>query len=85
MKTSPGRVFYDRKRREGKSGKEALRIESYLPGFSRGEKGFRGDTALLTQVPPTVPRSIMTTRLPALVAFIAAANAPPPKPVIARS
>ena len=25
MKTSPGRVFYDRKRREGKSGKEALR------------------------------------------------------------
>ncbi|WP_082764173.1 transposase [Frondihabitans sp. PAMC 28766] len=25
MKTGPGRVFYDRKRREGKTGKEALR------------------------------------------------------------
>ncbi|WP_336647275.1 hypothetical protein, partial [Micrococcus luteus] len=40
---------------------------------------------MFTQVPPTVPRSIITTRLPRLVARIAAANAAPPNPIIARS
>ncbi|WP_431473914.1 hypothetical protein [Ornithinimicrobium sp. W1665] len=40
---------------------------------------------MFTQVPPTVPRSIITTRLPRLVARIAAANAAPPDPITARS
>jgi len=38
-----------------------------------------------TQVPPTVPRSIMTTRRSARRAAIAAENAAPPDPTMARS
>src|SRR5690606_22543934 len=38
-----------------------------------------------TQVPPSVLRSIITTDLPSVVARIAAANAPPPDPMMARS
>jgi len=38
-----------------------------------------------TQVPPTVERSIITTRSSLRRAAIAAANAPPPEPTIARS
>ncbi|GGK40011.1 hypothetical protein GCM10007073_03400 [Micrococcus flavus] len=48
-------------------------------------KALEGTHPVFTQVPPTVPRSIITTRLPRLVARIAAANAAPPDPIIARS
>jgi hypothetical protein len=39
----------------------------------------------LTQVPPSVARSIIATRSSRRRAAIAAANAPPPDPMIARS
>ena len=44
-----------------------------------------GTHPVFTHVPPNVPRSIITTDLPRVVARIAAANAAPPDPMIARS
>jgi len=44
-----------------------------------------GTHPVFTQVPPTVPRSTITTFLPSPLAWMAAANAPPPEPMIARS
>ena len=44
-----------------------------------------GTQPVFTQVPPVVPRSIITTDAPASRAVIAAANAAPPEPMIARS
>src|SRR5216683_2287030 len=44
-----------------------------------------GTHPVFTQVPPTAPRSIITTDAPASLAVIAAANAAPPDPMIARS
>ncbi len=44
-----------------------------------------GTHPVLTHVPPTVPRSTITTDAPASLAVIAAANAAPPEPMIARS
>jgi hypothetical protein len=44
-----------------------------------------GTHPVFTQVPPTVPRSAITTEAPASWVVIAAANASPPDPVIARS
>src|SRR5215467_13160825 len=44
-----------------------------------------GTHPVFTQVPPIVPRSIITTEAPASLAAIAAANAAPPEPAIARS
>jgi len=44
-----------------------------------------GTHPVFTQVPPMVPRSIITTEAPESLAVIAAANAAPPEPMIARS
>ena len=44
-----------------------------------------GTHPVSTHVPPIVPRSIITTDAPASRAVIAAANAAPPDPVMARS
>jgi hypothetical protein len=44
-----------------------------------------GTHPVFTHVPPIVPRSIITTEAPASRAVIAAANAAPPDPVMARS
>src|SRR5690625_707022 len=46
---------------------------------------FDGTQPVFTQVPPSVPRSIITTDFPSVLARIAAANAPPPDPMMARS
>src|SRR5690606_8199021 len=46
---------------------------------------FDGTQPVFTHVPPNVPRSTITTDLPSVVARMAAANAPPPDPMIARS
>jgi hypothetical protein len=46
---------------------------------------FDGTHPVFTQVPPVVPRSTITTRLPLLVAAMAAANAAEPEPMTARS
>ena len=48
-------------------------------------RALEGTHPVFTQVPPMVPRSIITTRLPRVVARIAAANAAPPDPITARS
>jgi hypothetical protein len=44
-----------------------------------------GTHPVFTHVPPVVPRSIITTEAPTSRAVIAAANAAPPEPMIARS
>src|SRR5712691_2752993 len=44
-----------------------------------------GTHPVFTHVPPTVPRSIISTEAPASRAVMAAANAAPPDPMIARS
>ena len=44
-----------------------------------------GTHPVFTHVPPNVPRSIITTDFPSVVARIAAANAAPPDPITARS
>ncbi|SHW73645.1 Uncharacterised protein [Mycobacteroides abscessus subsp. abscessus] len=44
-----------------------------------------GTQPTFTHVPPVVERSIITTLRPRVVAAMAAANAAPPEPMIARS
>lgn len=44
-----------------------------------------GTQPVFTHVPPVVPRSTITTERPLRRAAIAAANAPPPEPMTARS
>lgn len=48
-------------------------------------RAFDGTHPVFTQVPPTVPRSIITTVRPVDRAAIAAANPAPPEPITARS
>jgi hypothetical protein len=73
----------DRARAGGDSGGPLL--ERDVAGLGRASSAFDGTQPVFTQVPPTVPRSIITTERPLPRAAIATANPAAPDPMMARS
>jgi hypothetical protein len=61
------------------------RIRGHVAGLGGREQRLGRNAPVFTHVPPNVPRSIITTDFPSVVARIAAANAAPPDPITARS